>query len=107
MNAKAGGVGLGGQGASWGLFSPHTAPQMPPVPETWAQANKRFNPLFRCLLSLGLKAAVALSSTRWLEGGRDGERDGMGRVAAAQATHTLPAFLFCAPTPPKQGCSGF
>lgn len=42
---------LGGQGASWGLVSPYTAPQMPLLPETQAQANKRFSVSFWWWLS--------------------------------------------------------
>ena len=42
MTAKAGGgVFAGGAGARWELVSPYTAPQMPLMPETWAQANKQ------------------------------------------------------------------
>ena len=42
---------LGGQGASWGLVSPYTAPRMPLLPETQAQANKRFSVCFWWWLS--------------------------------------------------------
>ena len=42
---------LGGQGASWELVSPYTALRMPLLPETQAQANKRFSVCFWWWLS--------------------------------------------------------
>lgn len=90
MNAKAGRV-FGGQGASWGLVSPHSAPQMPPNPMSETRPRPINSSISLSDVCCLFKFKVVVSPL---------EPCGWGRVAAAQATHhPLSTFPFLCPHP--------